>query len=232
MCHTVFHSMCYVTKRLDPWNVNRPAWCIVQFCSHHLIKNVHCLLRVSFQVIKYRRFGSATFWTPKPGNETQLSTLFFSRLIHLTFNYCCYNMSMPHTVHFLPKPKWLNYLSNPNTDKKPPKKKKPSGMIDITHRCEQGVPCYETGCDWLRVEKGIPIGLKQAHSFTLRCLLCNPMGCHGDHMLLQVNMAQSQKTRFLTRKQRNKTCTCFIGRENKVCVCLHSLLRGRWWDTR
>lgn len=93
-------------------------------------------------------------------------------------------------------------------------------MIDITHRCEQGVPCYETGCDWLRVEKGIPIGLKQAHSFTLRCLLCNPMGCHGDHMLLQVNMAQSQKTRFLTRKQRNKTCTCFIGRENKVCVCV------------
>lgn len=116
MCHTVFHSMCYVTKRLDPWNVNRPAWCIVQFCSHHLIKNVHCLLSVSFQVIEYRRFGSATFWTPKPGNETQLSTLFFSGFIHLTFNYCCYNMSMPHTVRFLPKPKWLNYLSNPNTD--------------------------------------------------------------------------------------------------------------------
>lgn len=23
----------------------------------------------------------------------------------------------------------------------------------IIHNCEQGVPCYETGCDWLRVEK-------------------------------------------------------------------------------
>lgn len=54
--------------------------------------------------------------------------------------------------------------------------------------------------DWLGVEKAIPIGSKWAHSFTGRCLLCNPMGCHGDHMLRRVDVAPCQKTRALPGK--------------------------------
>ena len=31
--------------------------------------------------------------------------------------------------------------------------------------------------------EGNPIGLEEVHSFTLGCLLCNPVGCYGDSML-------------------------------------------------
>lgn len=93
-------------------------------------------------------------------------------------------------------------------------------MIDVSHSCEQGVPCYETGCNWLRVEKGIPIGLKQAHSFTMSCLLCNPEGCHGNHMLLQVDMALCQEGLVLHQKTfvQKEILRVVEDDKNKVCV--------------
>lgn len=66
----------------------------------------------------------------------------------------------------------------------------------------------------IEVKNGIPFGLKQVHSFTMRCLLCKPMGCHGDHMLRQVNMALRQNPEALTgsvETQCNKIYMCFIG---------------------
>lgn len=77
------------------------------------------------------------------------------------------------------------------------------------------------------VEKRIPIGLKQVHSFTLRYLLCNPLGCHGDCMLWQVNMAQSQRAGPHQEMVKHRAIThmaeilsFFIARENKVCLCV------------
>lgn len=110
-------------------------------------------------------------------------------------------------------------------------------IIHIAHNREQGVQCYETGCDWLRVEKGIPIGLKQVHSFTLRCLLYNLMGCHGDCMPRQVTWLRAKRAGAspgYSKTQRNKSRTCFIAFHRKrkqsvrvfvplcVCVSIHT----------
>lgn len=105
--------------------------------------------------------------------------------INKLYNYCYYIQGMPITSN-LPFETWTHrtftqlftLLMSANK---------------VFHVLKQDVTGWE-------VEKGIPIGLKQVHSFTLRCLLCNPSGCHGDHMLWQVNMAQCQETRGLVQE--------------------------------
>lgn len=97
-----------------------------------------------------------------------------------------------------------NYLSNLSTDKKP------TGRTDIAHSCKQGVQCYETG----ELRKGFLLDLKKAHSFTLSCLLCNPMGCHGDHMLLQVTWLRAKRPGSSPGNGKNRE----LGHA-RVCVC-------------
>ena len=99
---------------------------------------------------------------------------------------CYMSFRLPHTAHL--KPKWPNYLSNQNTRTQTARKSIASLITanKVFHVMKQDVTCSEC-------RQRIPIGLKQVHSFTLGCLLCNPMGCHGDHMLWQANNGSEPK---------------------------------------
>lgn len=93
-------------------------------------------------------------------------------------------------------------------------------IITITHKREQGVSYFETGCDWFcqELRKGYLLGL--VHLFTLRCLLCNSPSFHGNHMFQQESMDWSQGPEGLMGVRHFHTINHSSAREMDSCRCV------------
>lgn len=74
---------------------------------------------------------------------------------------------------------------------------------EMTQQCTRSSVLKQDVTGW-EVRGRIAIGLTQVHSFTLRCLLRNPIGCHGNDKPRQVTTAWRRRPKALQEMLKRK----------------------------